>query len=103
MTSVMSTEAPASCNGRATTCPASLMSKYLAPQRWMLYRVRAAWMSQDSLASLGLLIKLFETEAHYRRMRREFNRLNENFLNATGISAVASGGKSPQWPFPFHS
>src|SRR5262249_37762984 len=76
-----STDAPASCCGRATTCPASLMSKYFAPQRWMLYRERAAWMSQDSLASVGLLINLVETDAHYRRMRREFNRLNENFAN----------------------
>ena len=41
-TSVMSTGAPASCNGVATTRPASLMSKYFAPQRWMLYKLRAA-------------------------------------------------------------
>jgi len=36
ITSAISTAAPASCNGRATTRPASLMSKYFAPQRWML-------------------------------------------------------------------
>ena len=33
---VMSTGAPASCNGLATTRPASLMSKYFAPQRLIL-------------------------------------------------------------------
>src|SRR5512144_27552 len=81
ITSVRSTEAPASCNGLATTWPASLMSKYFAPQRWMLYRLRDAWTFQAPLASVGLLI-FASTEAHYRRMRGEFNTWNEDFPEA---------------------
>src|SRR5579859_5936731 len=56
ITSVRSTEAPASCKGVATTWPASLMSKYFAPQRWTLYKLRAVWRSQGCRASFGLLI-----------------------------------------------
>src|ERR1017187_1697045 len=38
------------------------MSKYFAPQRWMLYRFRAAWMSQAPLASDVLLISSASNE-----------------------------------------
>ena len=52
----MSTGQPASCSGVATTWPASLMSKYFAPQRLMLYIERASWMSQGGGVSDGLLL-----------------------------------------------
>src|SRR5580658_9394336 len=58
ITSVRSTTAPLSPRGLATTCPASLMSKYLAPQRLILYKARAAWMSQEAGGEITWLISI---------------------------------------------
>src|SRR6266446_3316524 len=80
ITSVISTDAPVSRKGLAMTRPASLISKYFAPQRWMLYRFRALSMSHGSLESDGLLISISSTRPHYRTLRVEYNRGNENSL-----------------------
>src|SRR5476651_1731196 len=80
ITSVKSTLAPASCNGLATTWPAALMSKYFAPQRVMLYSVRAASMSHGGAASVGLLISVNSNEANYKKPHAESNKRNEKFL-----------------------
>src|SRR5712692_9783587 len=77
ITSVRSTAAPVSRNGLATTRPASLMSKYFAPQLWMLYKLRACWMSQFWVGSVGLLIAIDSLKANYRTLRQEYNTRNE--------------------------
>src|SRR5688572_23315445 len=76
-TSVMSTSMPPSCSGRATTCPSSLMSKYFAPQRSMLYSARADWMLQ-SPPELVLPLISMQCVRDYMTAAREYNLLIEN-------------------------
>src|SRR6266568_5603754 len=68
----------------ARTRPASLISKYFAPQRWMLYRLRACWMLQAPLASVELLISNTSNRSDYRTLPVDFNTENEKLFYALG-------------------
>src|ERR1039457_2217988 len=58
------------------------MSKYFAPQRWMLYRFRAAWMSQGPLASDVLLISSASNERTIKVCAGNSIRGMKNFRDA---------------------
>src|SRR5262245_19152246 len=52
------------------------MSKYFAPQLWMLYKFRAAWMSQGDSAAAGSFM-ITSRQWHNRITSRESNKWKE--------------------------